>query len=174
MLWVWIGVGVVAVLVVLVAVMCAIGSRLPEEHVAGVTLRLKQPPEAVWAVIADTAGYAAWAPGVTRVERLADRDGHEAWRQHMGRNSFVLETTRSDRGRLLVRTIADDHKMFSGRWEYAIAPEVGGCAVTLTEYGRIPSPLPRFMMRYLFSETMYVRKHLAGLAKKFGEEGVTA
>jgi hypothetical protein len=161
--------GVVALVVLGVLVMWVLGRRVPEEHVASVCLPLSQTPEAAWGVIADVGRHAEWAAGVTRVVRLEDRGGLEAWRQHMGRNSFVLVTTASEPARRLVRTIDDDHKMFSGRWEYELAAAPGGCRVRLTEYGRIPNPVARFMMKTFFDPAMYARKHLVSLAKKFGE-----
>lgn len=175
MIWVWIVAGIVGVLALLLAVMHVLGKRLPEEHVAAVTLRLaKATPEAVWAVVADVPGYPSWS-AVTRVEKLPAREGRETWRQTMGRNSFVLEVTRSERGRALEFTIADDAKMFSGSWLYEIGAAgggVGGCTVRLTEHGRVGPAIPRFMMKHFMDPGMYVRKqHLKSLAKRMGEEG---
>ncbi len=171
MIWIILSIagGFIALLVVLMLVMRVLGGRLPEEHVASVTLPLKQAPETVFDLIADCAGHVHWSPGVNKVVRVEDRNGHEAWRQTMGRNSFVLETTLADRPRKFVRTIDDEHKMFSGRWEYEIIPVAGGCRVKLTEYGRIPNRVARFMMQKLMDTSMYVKKHLRGLAAKFNE-----
>jgi uncharacterized protein YndB with AHSA1/START domain len=161
--------GLVALFVLFLLLMAALGARLPVEHVASRSLRLRQPPEAVWALVSDAGSHPAWAAGVARVERLPDRNGHEAWRQHMGRNSFVLETTESDPPRRLVRTIGDDHTMFSGSWTYEIARDADGCTVRLTERGRVSNPMARGMMHYVFGEETYLKKHLASIARKFGE-----
>ncbi|MEP0848107.1 MAG: SRPBCC family protein [Phycisphaerae bacterium] len=169
MFWLYLIVAVVAVLVIAVAAMRSLGARLPEEHVATVSLRLPQAPNAVWKVISDAAGHVEWAAGVTNVVRLEDRDGKPAWRQHMGRNSFVLVTTESVPPARLVRTIDDDHKMFSGSWTYELSAEDDGTLVRLTERGRIPSPFARFVMHKFMDPAMYARKHLVSLAKKFGE-----
>jgi hypothetical protein len=169
MLWIAILLGVPALAGLSV---WALGRRLPEEHVTSSTLHLRQEPEAVWAVVSDCKGHKSWSPGVTKVERLPERDGREVWRQRMGRNSFILETTRAERPRVLVRTIADDHGPFCGRWEYRIAPAAGGCKVVLTEHGRIKSALPRFIMRYMVGLDRYSRTHLEGLARSFHETPV--
>lgn len=169
MVWLYVILGVLAILIVAVAVMRALGARLPEEHVATVSVQLPQSPDAVWRVIADAAGHVEWAAGVTNVVRLEDRDGKPAWRQHMGRNSFVLVTTESQPPARLVRTIDDDHKMFSGSWTYELTAEGGGTLVRLTERGRVPSPFARYMMHKFMDPAMYARKHLVSLAKKFGE-----
>ena len=87
----------------------------------------------------------------------------------MGRNSFVLETTEFQPPVRMVRTIADDHKHFSGSWEYVLAPDGEGTRLTLTERGRVNSPFARAMMSYMKMETYYLRKHLVSLAGKFGE-----
>jgi uncharacterized protein YndB with AHSA1/START domain len=172
MLVLWIFLGLLGLLVLAGLVMWVLGRGLPEEHVSSSTLHLRQEPEAVWAVVSDCKGHKSWSPGVTKVERLPEHDGHEVWRQRMGRNSFVLETTRADRPRVLVRTIADDHGPFSGRWEYRINPAGGGCKVTLTEHGRIKSAVPRFVMRYMVGEDRNTRAHLEGLARIFHETPV--
>jgi uncharacterized protein YndB with AHSA1/START domain len=169
-MWVWIALGVVAVIVLLVVVLSLLGSRLPEEHVATLTLRLNQKPQDVWETISDIGGHKNWARGITRIERLPDHDNHEVWRQHMGRNSFVLETTECQAPVRLVRTIADDHQMFSGNWEYEVGPDGEGTRVKLTEHGRVKGNVPRAMMHYLFGETLYLRRHLVSLAGKFGEQ----
>jgi len=70
MKWVLVILGSLAGLVALVAI---IGSLLPRGHTATQTIRLKQKPEAVWAVISDYAGQAAWRTDLKSVERLPDR-----------------------------------------------------------------------------------------------------
>src|ERR1051325_6555827 len=102
-MWVWIVIGAAALLVGLLVLLRVLGSRLPEEHVASVTLRLKRPVREVWETIADMAGHRNWARGVTRVERLPDQENHEVWRQYMGRNSFVFLTMVSEPPTHLVR-----------------------------------------------------------------------
>lgn len=166
---VWVAAGLVSLLVMLVAVLWALGTRLPLEHVGSATLRLKRSPEAVWGVVADFARHPEWSKGVTGIERLEDRAGRPAWRLRMGRNSFVLLVTRSEPPRLLEGTIDDDNKMFSGRWVYEILADSGGSVVKLTEHGRVPHALPRAIIHYLVGPSTNVRGHLASLAKKFGE-----
>ena len=169
-MWLWIVLGLIAVAVLLILIMWAVGRRLPEEHIASSTLRLaKTPPQTAWAVIEDVERYPEWS-AVTKVERLPDRDGRVAWRQHMGRNSFVLERTRHDPPRALTLTVVDDAKFFPGRWEYSIAPAGAGSTVTLTEHGRIHHAIPRFMMAYLMDPGMYLKKQLRSLAARLGEE----
>jgi hypothetical protein len=125
----------------------------------------------VWQVIADVQAQPTWAAGVTKVERLPDRDGRETVRVTMGRNRMVLETTRSERPRSLVRTVADEAQFFSGDWEYALTPDGAGCRVTLTEHGKVHAAVPRFLMKHVMNPAMYLEKHLRSLAATFGETG---
>lgn len=168
----WTVAGIVGLLVLAGLVLWLLGRGLPPGHVVSATLRLGRPVEEVWGVLADTAGVPAWDKGVDRVERLPDREGRETWRWTMGRNSMVLETTRSEAPRLLVRTIADEAKFFSGDWTYELSPVGNGCTVELTEHGRVHVAIPRAMMRYLpavADPAMYLKRHLERLAGRFGE-----
>jgi hypothetical protein len=171
-MWLWIVLGLLAALALAFLVMWAIGRRLPEEHVVTASLRLSKGCDEVWRVLSDVAAQPTWDAGVTKVERLPDRDGRETVRMTAGRNSFVLQTTRSDPPHALERTIADDAKFFSGRWEYALSPDGAGCRVTLTERGRIFHAVPRFLVRKVMDPATYLKKHLRSLAAKFGEPPV--
>jgi hypothetical protein len=166
----WVVLGVIAMFVLLIVTLRLLGSRLPEEHVASMTLKLSRKPQEVWDVIADVAGHKHWARGVTKVERLPDRENHEVWRQFMGRNSFVLMTAVSQPPLHLVRTVEDDHHHFGGDWEYELSPDGEGTRLKLTEHGRVPNPVFRAMMHYLFGETTTIKQYLASLAGKFGEK----
>jgi uncharacterized protein YndB with AHSA1/START domain len=170
MIWVWIAVGVVGLLLVAALVLHLLGSRLPEEHTAKASIVLKQPQQVVWDTIADIAGHKNWVKGLTKLERLPDRDNHPVWRQQMGRNSFTLMFSEIQPPTRMVGTIADDAQFFSGNWEYLVAPEDGGTRVTLTERGRVKHAIPRAMMEYLFGKDTYLKRHLRDLAAKFGEK----
>jgi hypothetical protein len=170
MLWAEIGVDAFVLVGGFFLLLGHLGRKLPEEHVASLTLRLSQPQRLVWETVSDLGGHKNWAKGETKVERLADRDNHEVWRQHMGRNSFVLLTAECHPPQRLVRTIDDDNKFFSGDWTYELSPDGEGTRVKLTEHGRVSSSVARAMMHYLFGEKTYMRKHLVSLAQKFGEQ----
>ncbi len=169
-MWVvWIIAGIVGLLALAAGVLWLLGSRLPQEHTAARTIMLNRSPEEVWAVVADSPGHRDWVRGITGLERLPDRNGHEVWRQRMGRNSFVLETTDIEPGTRLVRTIADDHNFFGGSWEYLVSPHPGGTRVTITERGRVFHAIPRAMMEYALGKDTYLKRQLEDLAHKFGE-----
>lgn len=173
MVWlIWIVVGLVVLVALVLLVLHLLGRNLPDRHEISAKLRLGKSPKEVWTAIADVAGIPAWDKGVDRVERLEDRNGKEVWRWHMGRNRMVLETSVSEPEKRLVRTIADESKFFSGDWTYELVPDGEGCALSLTEHGRVHIAIPRAMMRYLpavADPRMYLRRHLVRLAEKFGE-----
>ncbi len=165
--------GLVGLLLLSGLALWILGRNLPEGHVQPATLRLSRPPAEVFAVIADVAAIPSWDTGVNRVERLPDRDGREAWRWTMGRNAMVLVTTVKEPPRRLVSTIGDEAKFFSGDWTYELAADGGGTLLTLTEHGRVHVAIPRAMMHYLpfiADPSLYLRRHLERLARKFGEE----
>jgi uncharacterized protein YndB with AHSA1/START domain len=165
----WVVIVVSGLLVLAGLILYVLGKRLPEEHVASKSIFLKQPQQAVWDTISDIHSHKEWVRGITKLERLPDRDNHEVWRQTMGRNSFVLEFTTKQPPERMVGTIADDNQFFSGNWEYLLKPEGGGTRLTLTEHGRVKLAIPRAMMEYLMGKDTYLKKHLQDLARKFGE-----
>lgn len=139
----------VAALVVIGVVMMLVGRSIPVEHEATSSVELGVAPERAWAAVADIAAQPSWAWGVTGVEKQPEaRAGHERWRMRMGRNSFVVETSVSEPPRRLTRTIDDEHKHFSGAWEFLIEPTGSGCVVRLRELGRVPSPMARAIMKH--------------------------
>jgi hypothetical protein len=172
MLLLGIAIALIVVLLLAILVMHAMGRALPVEHTAIVSIRLQQPPEAAWDVLAEIAAYPKWTTTTSVLQLPSDDPDHPLFRQSMGRNSFVLRRSRAERPRVLQFTIEDDAKMFSGDWTYTIEPAAAGakgCTVTLTEHGRVPHAIPRFFMKYIFGTQVYIRKQLAALAKKFGE-----
>lgn len=163
--------GLVVLIALLGLVLHLIGSSLPAEHRYTCTLRLNQPPEPVYALIAGIESWPTWDSGVTGIDVLPQRNGHDCIRLHMGRNKMVLERIRNEPPNVHEMTIADERmKMFSGVWLHEIKPEGGGCLVTLTEKGKIGPTIPRVMARKFADPTMYLKRHLKMVAKHFGEE----
>ncbi len=167
MFWVIVAVGV---LIAVVLITTAIGSFLPEEHVATQTLTLRQSPQSVWQVITDFQGQPSWHPDMKSVERLPDRNGHEVWQEEVSGMKIPLETIEVEPHHRLVRKIASDDLGFGGVWEYVITPTTeGGCQLTITERGTVGNPLFRFMSKFVFGHTATMEKYLTSLAGKFGE-----
>lgn len=170
------------VLAVVGTVFYFLGKGLPEEHRASAHIDIERPIGEVFDRVSNIGEYPRWAAGVTGAKRLEDHHGLPTYRQTMGRNSFVLRVTRHEPprppggaadGRAKARfatTIADDHKMFSGSWEFeleSLDSESGSGAtrVTLTETGRVPAPVPRAIVKHVMGYDTTVRKFLASLSR---------
>ena len=82
MKWLLIGIGGIAALI---ALMALVGMFIPRDHRATSTVTLRQPPDSVWKAVRDLGGIPAWWHEMKQSERLADRDGHEVWRQKVAR-----------------------------------------------------------------------------------------
>lgn len=165
--------GIVGVLVLAGIIIFVIGSFLPEGHVASKTLTLRQPPETVWQVISDFANQPKWNPEMKSVERLPDRNGHAVWQEEMSGMKIPLETLETEAPKKLVRRIASEDLGFGGDWEYIITPTIeGGSQLTITERGKVPNALFRFMSKYVFGHTATMEKYMTALAGKFGEPPV--
>jgi hypothetical protein len=164
----------VAALTSLLLIAVAVGLSLPRRHVASRTLKTRQSSDVLWRTITDYEGQPAWRKDVVRVERLADRDGREVWREIYEHGSpITLETAESVAPLRLVRTINDEGGPFSGRWEYDIkADATGGSSLTITERGEVPNPFFRFVSRFLIGHTYFMERFQKDLAAKFGEEAV--
>ncbi len=165
MIWAITGLCAIGLVLILFGVALSIlGGKLPVTHTASSFVVVGKSVDGVWGLITDFEGMKRWPrSGITGVERLADEGGLPVVRQRMGRNSFVLRTTKMDAPRELQRTISDDHQYFGGSWTYVLTPEGGGCRVTLTEVGTVKGALPRAVMHYFFGEEFYLKKHLAAL-----------
>lgn len=162
--------GIVGVLILAGIIVFVIGSFLPEAHVASKTLTLRQPPETVWKVMTDFANQPNWHSDMKSVERLPDRNGHAVWQEEMSGMKIPLEILEMEAPKKLVRRIAAEDLGFGGDWEYILTPTIeGGCQLTITERGKVPNPLFRFMSKYVFGHTATMEKYMTALAGKFGE-----
>ncbi len=162
--------GLVLLLALLALVLHLIGSSLPAEHRLVCTLRLNQPPDPVYALIADLNAWPTWDTGVTGVDTLPSRNGHDCIRMRMGRNRMILERTRNEPPRIHEMTIADEGAgIFSGAWLHEITPDGSGRLVTLTETARIGPTIPRAMARTLADPALYLKRHFKRIAAHFGE-----
>ena len=139
-------------LVLLVAVIAAVGAMLPRTHKASRTLRVKRPPEEVWALVTQTA-QASSVP------------------------VDVLESHPPDR---LVTRVKETERNFGGTWTIAIAAVSGPSAssgqvastVTIIEDGWVATPIFRFVSRLFIGHHATMDALLTQVAKTFNEEAV--
>jgi hypothetical protein len=74
----WVLITVVALALVL-ALAAVIGSRLGQSHRASAAKSFPVPRDVIWSTIVDVENFPSWRAGVTRVERLPDRNGYPVW-----------------------------------------------------------------------------------------------
>ncbi len=161
--------GFIGFLILIPTVVWIVGSRLPQDHVATVEARFEASPSEVWTRIADPVASADWRPGIKEVERLPDRDGLPAFREHtsMGSITYVLETREEER--LLVTRIVDNTD-FGGRWVYELRPDGTGTHLTIREHGEIYNTFFRFMAQYVFGMDGTLKHFLADLTRELEAE----
>jgi len=147
MKWILFGMGG---LTALVAVVAAIGSRLPRHHTASRTLRVKRPPADVWAAVT----------GLT------------------GASSVPVDVVESHPPFRLVTRVKETEKNFGGAWTITIVADPstgsgqGATSLTITEDGWIANPIFRFMSRFVIGHHASIDGILKPVAKALNEEAV--
>jgi hypothetical protein len=163
---------VIAVILVLAGIagmVLAVGWLLPVKHYCARSAVFRQPVDAVWAVIADPAGYPAWRKDVKRVELLPAPEGRMRWREESGERPLTFEVERSEPPRRLVTRIVDRNLPFGGGWTFDLVPEGEGCRLTIREDGEIYNPFFRFMARFVFGYHRTLENYLKAIGARFGE-----
>jgi ribosome-associated toxin RatA of RatAB toxin-antitoxin module len=155
------------VLVSIVGVVTLVGWLLPVKHEASRSARYSQPPERIYAAVADVAEYPSWSEGVSRVEMLDSPSGRTRFREHMSTGPVVMEVVETTPPNRFVTAIADPDQPFGGTWTFEITPESGGSRLTITERGEIYNPIFRFMARFVFGYAGTMEGFLRSLEKKF-------
>ena len=159
-----------AALAAAVLALIGFGLALPRKHVAARRVRLRHPPEEVWARIRDHAAEPGWRSKLDRVERLPDEGGRERWKEVSGRSALTFDTLEADAPRRLVRCIADEKLPFGGSWTIEVTGEAGSSVVAVTEHGEVKHPLFRVISRFVIGHTRTIDGYLRDLAASFGEE----
>jgi uncharacterized protein YndB with AHSA1/START domain len=168
---------------VLVLVIAMVGLALPQDHVAARTVRVRQTPEQVFAIISDVENMPTWRPDVTRVEMLPpDADGRTIFREHTGDAvTYRVEVSQPPRRRVV--SIADKNLPYGGTWTYIVAPVSSTSSlsstsstsstpltqITITERGEVYNPFFRFVSRFVLSHHATIDAYLVALGKKLGE-----
>lgn len=162
--------GILGVLVGLVLLATVIGMFLPKQHSFARSMRLAQPPDKVWDVVADFAAQPAWRLDVKSVERLPDRNAKPFWRitTTHGSSGYLLTEEAAEPHRLIVSDAHEDGTPFV-TWRIEIAPAESGSRITIHESGDFGNPYSRFMVRYVLGQAKFVDDYLTYLAKKFGQ-----
>lgn len=161
MKWIPAGLAVLALLAILVV---GLGWLLPVAHTARLQQQVAAPPDSVWRAITDAEAFPTWRTDVTRVERLASRDGHAIWIEEGSAGRMTIAVECSEPARLLITRIHPGLP-FGGTWTYEITPSGAGSLVTITENGEVYNPIFRFMSRFVFGHESTISSYLQALAK---------
>ena len=160
---------VALVLLLLIVGVVAVGFMIPVEHRVSRTLQTKQSPQVIWDTINDHDNEPKWRTDVASVQSVGERNDKPVWKEnYKDGNSVELATTESKPPTRMVREIAEEGP-FSGRWEIDIQPNGSGSSVRITEIGKIPNPLFRFVSKFVMGQTTQMERYLTSLAGKFGE-----
>ena len=149
-----------------------IASRLPEQHTASRSVRLKQKPAAVYATVADFASANSWRSDIKRVEILGNVEGYLRFREDGSNGVVTYEVAENIPEKKIVTRIVDRDLGYYGSWTYSFEPADGGTNVRITEDGAVPNLFFRFMSRYVFGHTATIDTYITDLGKHFGENVV--
>jgi uncharacterized protein YndB with AHSA1/START domain len=165
----WVAI-VLALVIGLPALMALVGAFLPRDHVAGVSIVVRQPVETVWAVVRDIGAMPQWWPSLRSSERVTAPDGGERWKQLSGSGAMTIAIEVDEPPRRLVTRIeSPPGAAFGGSWTYEIVPVPDGSRVTLTERGWIANRVFRSLARFVFGYYRTLESCLRALAIRFGE-----
>jgi hypothetical protein len=168
MRWILIIGGAVVGLVAAVALM---GLMLPKGHTASKWAAFGQPPDVIWAALADHAGAASWRTDVKQVEMLERRNGRAVWRETWKSGDKILfEEVEALAPRRMVTRIADPKLPFGGTWTIEVTPKDGTTAVKITEDGEVYNPIFRFISHFFMNKTATIEAFLKALGGKFGQQ----
>jgi hypothetical protein len=128
----------------LVAIAAAIGARLPREHVASRSLRVRRTPQEIW-------------PALMEVTAAA---------------SVPVDVLEHDPPWRMVTRVKETEKNFGGTWTSVVASGPEGSTLTITEDGWVANPVFRFMSRFVIGHHATMDGVLKQVAAKLNEEPV--
>jgi polyketide cyclase/dehydrase/lipid transport protein len=146
------------------AVIALIGLQLPKEHVSSQTRHFKTPVGAVWDVVSDVVGAAAWRSDLASIEPV----DLNRWREVSKKGRAVLyERVEVQAPLRLVIRIADLSLPYGGYWTFELSEDGKKAAwLTITENGFVNNPILRFLSRYVISQSNSIETYLDSLEKK--------
>ena len=160
---------VVGLLLVALVVPFAIGSSMPRDHVAIMSIQLKTQPDRVWALVSDFTGATAWRKDLKAVRAEPSAGGAVRFTESSSFGDVTFEVIAQEPPARQVLKIVDDDQPFGGTWTWQLVPDAGGTRLTITEAGFVKNPMFRFMGTLFWSPTDTIRNYMTGLAAHLGE-----
>ena len=159
--------GLVILVVAGIAIIWALGSRLPREHVVSRAIFFPKTPSATaWQMLTNYSAQPKWRSDLQSNTQQPDRDGHEVWRNEMkGGDSLTVEISESDPPRRLVTQIVDTGGPFGGKWVYKIEPAGTGSRLTIVEEGWVKPAMFRAIGKYFIGYETTMENFMKDLAR---------
>ena len=159
-------VSVVVVLLVAFAVMYAMGSALPNDHVTTIAANMPASQERVWQVITDMKSQPKWRTGLKAVEPWPSSDGKECWLEVQNGMKMPLCADVSEAPSKRVVRIADASLPFSGTWTYELQPKSPTeTTLSITERASTRTPMWKFVGHYVIGEDTAIKQFEGDLKK---------
>jgi len=147
-------------------VLYLLGRRLPREHRAIRSTRVRATPDAVFRTITDVEAFPQWRREIRSVARLDDVSGRRRYREITGQGTLSFEVTEEIPEKRLVTTIVDEGQPFGGRWTIDLLRAGDETEVTITEEGFVNPPIFRVLSRYVFGQTATMETYLRSLERR--------
>jgi len=152
-------VSIVVVSLVAFAVMYAMGSALPNDHVTTIATTMPASQERVWQMIADVKSQAGWRTGLKAVEPWPSADGKECWLEVQSGMKMPLCVDASEPPVKRVVRIADASLPFSGAWTYEVTPKSATeSTLSITERASTRTPMWKFVGHYVIGEDTAIKQ----------------
>ena len=133
----------IVALVGVIGVIALVGYILPVAHEASRSADFNQPPDQVFALIADPNSYKSWWDGAEVKTEIVER---------------VPPT------KLVTKIVGETQ--FGGTWTFDIAPTPNGSRLTITERGEIYNVIFRTLAKYALGYTGTMETFLEAVKKK--------
>ena len=166
MIWLWIALGI---LIGLPLVAFAVGSALPRDHVARVSIDLASPPERIWALVSDVGGTSRWRGDLSGIEMQPPSEGRVRFVENSKHGKIPFEVVSQQPPHRQVVRVVDDEQPFGGTWTWDLEPNAAGTRLVITEAGFVKNPIFRVMGKLFFSPTATIESYMRALTKELGE-----
>lgn len=160
------------VLLILASLAIGISLTLPQDYSFTRSIVISRPPEVVWRVVRDVAGEQGWRQNLRAIERVADRNGHEAWRLRDNEGqTVVLEVIESVPPQRLALEYEGRPGIGIITWTIEIQPVANDSQVMLIQRSTFYPRTYRLLARLVYG-TSFADDFLKSLARKFGDPEV--
>jgi len=150
-------------LFIFVLIVYLVGKSLPVEHVASLSRVFLSSPDIIYGKIKNFKDYPLWRPNLKFIEPITEISWKET---DSHKNVMTYSFIRDERNRLIESKIMDEDKPFGGSWTFDLKSVSGGTELTITENGKVFSPIFRFVSKFIFGHTSTITTYLSYMEKE--------